>query len=304
MRHVLFFLVAMTGCLASASASAVTGTLTSNYGAPLVVQTTSTTLDVTSDASTDLALGYELDAGYGYIADDALHLFLTGNLAKWIQLEGWIPQSYPIDLFLDTRYGGQNQLLASNPTVESVIADLKKMTGLTFDAGFSADWWFTLQGSYSDSHLLKAYQAELPDAGGGAGAYLGTTPCGGPGTLSGGTNPFGVLVTLDDHNMAGVNNGCGAASGEGVATGMEWVIPLAAIGNPPGCIRVCAFASSTDHSMLFNQVLGPLPSGTCNLGAASVVSFASIPGPQYFTICPIAVTVRNTSWGTIKTVYR
>jgi hypothetical protein len=304
-RNATLALIAFAAAaVAPSRAAAITGTLTPAYGTELVVQTTQTTADAASGTTVELANGYELDAGYGYIADGALHLFFTGNLAKFIQLEGFIPRWLPMDIFLDTRSGGQNQLLPNNPIIETFDADMTKMTGLTFDPGFEADWWFCLEGDLSSITKLKAYQAELPTAGGGAGAKLGVGTCGGPGTLSGGTNPFGVEATLDDRNMAGVTQGCGAASGAGVTTGIEWSIPLAAIGNPTECIRVCAFAANGDHSQLFNQVLGPLPPGTCNLGASSAVNFGGIAGDQFFSVCPAATPTRHSTWGALKSIYR
>ena len=58
------------------------------------------------------------------------------------------------------------------------------------------------------------------------------------------------------------------------------------------------------NSQLFNQVLGPLPPGTCNLGAASGVNFANIAGNQFFEVCPAATPVMHSSWGALKSIYR
>ena len=304
MRRSSLLLAAVALCLMPARARAVTGTLTPDYGPALVLQSTQTTADAASGATVSLANGYELDAAYGFVAGDTLHVFLTGNLAKWIQLEGLIQHWYPIDMFLDTRPGGQNQLLPNNPTVAPYDADMKNMAGLTFDPGFAADWWFCLEGNPSGETNLNAYEAELPTGGGGAGSYLGVADCGGPGVLSGGTSPFGIQVTLDDRNTSGVTNGCGPALGAGVSSGIEWAIPLAAIGHPTGCIRICAFVANGDHTQLFNQVLGPLPPGTCDLGPAPAVNFGAISGDQFFTLCPQATPTRRSSWGALKSIYR
>ena len=78
-----------------------------------------------------------------------------------------------------------------------------------------------------------------------------------------------------------------------------------AIGSPTSCIKVCTFVSNDGGSMVLNQVLGPLPPGTCDLGAASGVDFSAIAGSQYFTVCSqIAVPARAASWGRLKLVYR
>jgi hypothetical protein len=147
--------------------------------------------------------------------------------------------------------------------------------------------------------------AELPTAGGGAGTDLGTTLSGASQPLAGGTNPFGVSVALNDSNTAGVTAGCGAWSGPEIGSGIELVIPLAAIGNPTGCLRVCAFLPSNDQAQLHNQVLGPLPPGTCDLGPAGSVDFGAIPGSQWFTVCPNGPTpTKRSSWGALKSAYR
>jgi hypothetical protein len=304
-RTILAALLAAAALLVaatSASAFTVDGALDPGYGAPLTVQTTQTTNKVQPPGQVDFSVGSELDAGYGFIANGTLYLFLAGNASLWWTLEG-VTEWQPLDLFIDSKPGGQNQLLATNPTIDPFY-DMKSMTGLTFDSGFSADYWLSVGGNSYGFPKLYAYYAELPATGGGAGAFLGNTTCGGPGIPAGGTNPFGIQVTLDNRNTAGVTQGCGPASGAGVTTGIEWAIPLAAIGDPGGCIKVCAFMSRADHAYVFNQALGPLPPGTCDLGPAGGVSFATIPGDQYFTICPAATPARATSWGRVKTIYR
>ena len=286
----------------SASAVTVDGSLDAEYGSPLSTQTTQTGAGDNFGAGTVWgAFGSELDQAYGFVADGVLHLFFTGDLLyePGAELAGrW----HPLDLFIDSTPGGQNQLLSNNPVIVSYYYDANMMAGLTFDAGFEPDHWLSC-GTVLFAPLLRAYYGALPTGGGGAGYYLGYSNPGGPGTLSGGTNPFGIEVAINDSNTGGVAAGCGAASGAGVTTGIEWAIPLAAIGNPTGCIKVCAFVNSEDHSSLMNQVLGPLPPGTCNLGAASAVNFANIPGPQYFSICPTTPALRAT-WGSLKAIYR
>ena len=285
-----------------ADAGGVDGTLDPAYGPALTIQSTQTTLKGGPSTRLDFCDGRELDGGYAYIAEGTLHLFLAGNMPFWWTLEG-TTQWQPVDVFIDSKPGGQNRLLSNNPTIDFYY-DLKTMAGLTFDPGFEADYWLCLGSNNFGYPRLYAYYAELPSGGGGSAAFLGNAMCGGPGTLSGGANPFGFQVTLDDSNHAGVSTGCNAASGAGVVTGVEWAIPLAAIGNPTGCIKACAFLSRADHAVVFNQVLGPLPPGTCDLGTSSAVDFAAIPGDQFFSICGGPVRAQPTSWGRLKASYR
>jgi hypothetical protein len=163
------------------------------------------------------------------------------------------------------------------------------MAGLTFDEGFDADWWLSVGGKGDAGNWphLSAYAAELPTGGGGTGQFLGGILCGGDGTITGGTNPFGIEVAVIDSNRAGVTQGCSPASGAGVTTGIEWAIPLAAIGNPAGCIKLSAIdVGCYDHSCILNQVLGPLPAGICSTIPSDSVDFSTIPGKQYFSACP------------------
>jgi hypothetical protein len=131
---------------------------------------------------------------------------------------------------------------------------------------------------------------------------VGNAGFGAPGTIDGGSNPFGILCSIDLSNTTGVTAGCGASSGAGVTTGVEWAIPLAAIGNPTGAIRICALIARIDGA-ISNQVLGPVPPGTCTLWPAGAVNFASIAGAQYFVVDLTTPTARGT-WGRLKTIYR
>jgi hypothetical protein len=303
-----FLAAALVAFASIASATTVTGTLGPQYGSPMVVQASQSDVGGNSDPYSQVNTNgnSQLNAAYGYILNGTLYLFFTGNLTLWVQLEGGINHWLPLDVFIDCATGGQHQLLANNPTLDPFAYDLKKEAGLTFDTGFAADYWLSFGGSQTRPFwpYLDAYIAALPDTGGGSGAYLGTTLPGPPGVLSGGTNPNDVQVTLDDSNHNGVGGGCGVAASVPVSTGIEWAIPLAAIGNPTGCVRVCAFVASQDHSMVSNQVMGPIPPGTCSLTPAAATNFSSVSGDQFFTICPVATPTFRQTWGAVKARYR
>ncbi len=90
-----------------------------------------------------------------------------------------------------------------------------------------------------------------------------------------------------------------------MTSGIEWAIPLAAIGNPTGDIEVCAFTGGgLQGPGLGNQVLGPVPPGTCALGNPATVNFGAIPGPQFFTVINGATPTLPLSWGRVKLLYR
>ncbi len=300
-------LLLLTLVVPMAHAQLATGRWTPAYGTPLVVQSTQSTGKYGAGGRA-ASTSYELDAAYGYVDGGALHLLLTGNIVMGWNVEGQTIWS-PIDVFLDTRAGGQTQLLPNNPVASPADYDLTTMTGMRFDPGFEPDWWFCAGADplyCCGTYVVKAVMAELPTAGGGAGTLLGDVPLGASAPLSGGSNPGGVSVAIDDSNTAGVTHGCGAWSGPEIGSGIEFVIPLAAIGSPTGCIRVCAFDPVFNgNTPISNQVLGPLPPGTCDLGPAGSVDFGAIPGPQWFTICPSGITTaRRATWGSLKAIYR
>uniref|UniRef100_A0A832MJS9 PEP-CTERM sorting domain-containing protein n=1 Tax=Eiseniibacteriota bacterium TaxID=2212470 RepID=A0A832MJS9_UNCEI len=288
--------VLLAAAAAQAGAQTVDGTLDGSYGLPLSTQTTQTQFGNSSLGAIDYANGSELDVAHAVINGSTLYVFLGGNLESNFN---------KVEIFIDAIAGGQNKLRGDNPNVDfnglNRMGDDGSGNGLTFDAGFEADYWFAVTGGGGPYQLYANY-SELLTGGGGTGYYLGAANAG-AGTLSGGTNPFGVEATINNSNTLGVDGGCDASSGAGVATGIELAIPLAAIGNPTGCIRISAFVNGSGHDFLANQVLGPLPPGTCNLGEPRIVNFEQIPGAQYFTVCA-AVPAEKTSWGKLKTIYR
>ena len=283
----------------AAPAVPIDGTLDAAYGPALSTQAVQTPGD-NSPLDIAHATGSELDQGYAFVVDGVLHLFLAGNVRGYFNVE-FYPQDN-VQIFVDSRAGGQNVLRGDNSGVGFYANTLNLLAGLTFDAGFEPDYWFDCTVGPQDPPVF-AYAAELLGGGGGGGLFLGRTTAGGPGMLSGGTNPDGILATIDNLNTAGVALGCDGASGAGVSTGIEWAIPLSAIGNPTGCFRVCAFINIADpvDAQLLNQVLGPVPPGTCLLGVPSGVSLA---GDQFFTVCPGSTPARPTTWGAMKTLYR
>lgn len=292
--------VALLACVtAPARAITVDGHIEPQYGPPLTTQTTQTSL---GDHPVSGQNGSELDQAYGFVAQGALHLFLSGNFSRFYSEPLIFPDQ--VQLYLDTTPGGQNPLSSSNPSA-GLTVNLQDMAGLGFDAEFQPDYW--IAGAREEFGWFYAHYAELSP--GGEGYYLGKSTLAGDGTLTlsgNATNPHGIRVSVDPTNEAGVTGGCGPSPGAGAVTGAEWVIPLTAIGNPNGLIRICvllARSGGTGDAIVSNQVLGPVPPGTCELGAPGGVNFANIAGAQYFVIDLSTPAVRST-WGRIKQLYR
>lgn len=315
MKPVLLFVLTIVWFSVSlhvleARAVTIDGRLDPEYGPALSTQTTQTSQLVSGDNTlgwVDYANGSELDEAYGYISSGMLHLLLSGNLMSYIAASEPSSTYDYLEIFIDSQAGGQNVLRSDNPDPDAPYAQLNNLAGLTFDAGFAADYWIGYHGGNfpPGPYTSSTFYAEVLTGGGGAGHFLGFGTAGGPGVLTGGTNPHGILVTIDNRNIAGVTAGCGAASGAGVPTGIELAIPLAAIGNPSACVNACVIVDYQYYrsGWLSNQVLGPLPPGTCSLGFGPV-NFAGIPGSQFVTICPASTPTRRPTWGSLKAIYR
>lgn len=295
------------------AAITIDGTAEATYGSAIVTQQLGTAFGDSNSGLVGAANGSELDAAYGIISNGVLYLVLAGNLeANFNHLE----------IFFETGPGGQNTLTNLNPNVD--LNGLNRMgtdgagnaignPGLTFDAAFAANYWISVTGG-GGTYAFYAKYAQLWPGGGGTNGYsLGQTTAG-VGSLTGGTNPFGIQATINNRNTSGVlgpdSSGCYAngapQSPETVTSGVELAIPLGAIGSPTGSVKVCAFINGSGHDYLSNQVLGPIWDGTSffcqgNLGEPTLVNFSTLPGVHYFVVpapaCSYSIDSYNASYG-------
>ena len=293
--------VTVTGTGTAAAAIAVDGTRDPNYGTALALQTTPTGFGDATGGGQTSAGGSELDGAYAHIDNGTLYLLLTGNLES---------NGNRLNLFFDTNSGtGQRLLAANNPDVDN--NGLNRHAGLFFDGGFTADYFLTT--NIQNPAALEATASFAPVNGaGGVGTLLTAAGAGLSKALTFSGSLTGQLA-IDNSNTGGVGPlGASLGTPAAVATGLEYAIPLAALGNPTGPIRVAAFITSGDHGFMSNQVLAGLPDGTANLGNPSVVSFGAFAGNQFFTIAngtaaPVAVasasvlTFGNTTVGSPTT---
>lgn len=267
---------------------ATDGAADAAYGSALAIQTTQTSFGNATLGVVDEANGSELDQLFAEVCDDVLHVTLAGNL---------VSNDANVELFVDVGLGGQNPLrdevvgFGPDTGVNRLGGDGSE-SGLRFEAGFEPDHWFGVDGGGSEPfdgqlYTLRAYSASLPSGGGAAAKFLGVTAAGAAGLLSGGAtdNPHGIRVAIDNRNVAGVDAGTGAASGSGVTTGIEWSIPLEALGNPTDCLRLVAFVTSRDRDVVSNQFLPPVVPGTGSLGDPRSVDMSVLDGRQYEIVC-------------------
>ncbi|MBK8914000.1 MAG: hypothetical protein IPM64_05230 [Phycisphaerales bacterium] len=275
--------VLFPAALLAASAVAqptVDGTLDPLYCAPISVQQNQTGFGNASQGNVGSPTGgSELDAAYAHIDGGVLYLFLSGNLETNFN---------KLEVFFDTVAGGQNRLLGG---VTDGGDNLNRMgannesNGLRFDTGFEADYWFSCTVGNNPLELYADF-ADIPTAAGGTKVYLGTTGAATSGVLSGGTNPDGIRVTINNSNTGGVAGGSGldlSGLAATVNTGIEIAIPLSTLGNPAAPFKVCAFVNGQGHDFVSNQVLGSL-GGIGNLGEPRNVDFSLLAGDQFFTV--------------------
>ncbi|CAN5623438.1 hypothetical protein BH09PLA1_BH09PLA1_18220 [soil metagenome] len=276
--------------LAFAQVPTIDGTRDALYGSPVATQVFQTGFGDNQS---------ELDAGYAYIKDGKLHLFLAGNLES---------NNNKLALFFDTRAGGQNVMRADNPDVNFNNINTK-YAGMTFDAGFSPDYGLFFSrdrdGGTLEGNIYVDF-TELNTNGGGFGGFAGQVhlPANqiGSGTV-GDQNGFPrVTIGYDDSNTAGVGGGSNAltpaevTAAQAVATGAEIVIDLAAFGATENFTMMVGINGS-NHDYWSNQFLAPIQSDGVNpqgnlggdglgnfTGTVGAINFNNHLGNQFFSL--------------------
>lgn len=229
--------------------------------------------------------GSELDGGYAKVSNGVLYLMFTGNLENFAT-----GASNRIELFIDSKTGGENTISNQNPIVTE-FEDVNKMAGIKFDTDFSADYWFNIAPSYqSNKHKVAIYYAEMGNPNGLVDIPLPDVDLSNTNTSYNLTWANGALG-WNNSNVAGVS-GAAVGTPASVTTGFELAIPLSKIGNPTATIKICAFINSAAHDYVSNQVLCGLGGTAANLQSPTVgspnylagVDFSAITGDQFFTI--------------------
>jgi hypothetical protein len=198
----------------SGATPVIDGVLDASY-VQLALQTNQTGFGDNSDGTVEVGTGSELDGLYAVESGGVLYIFLAGNLESNFN---------KLELFFDTESGGQNTLRNDNVDVDfnglnrmGEDPDNPENVGMTFDAGFEADYYFTCTNG-DDPTTIHANFASLE---GWYGDYLGSTTPGSDGTLDGEGNIFGIFCTMDNSNTAGVPGYCKPAGTVDYANGSE-----------------------------------------------------------------------------------
>ncbi len=126
------------------------------------------------------------------------------------------------------------------------------------------------------------------------------------GKLSGDESFYGAIkwvqnvpTAFGDNNPANVPPSGDAAA---AVTGVEFAIPLAAIGGSAANLRLTGWINSGDRTYMSNQVIGGL-SNEGNLGGTSGIDFNTHAGTQYITLNPATVGTAPTIDGTKDSAY-
>ncbi len=207
----------------------------------------------------------ELDAMWVRPEIGGVRIGLSGNLGT---------DASAVAIFLDTQPGGQNQINTS--ALASPPPGLAAMTGTRLESGFDADrlLWVSLTGV-----TVSGYWVELNTGGASTLKLLGRLLVNsGFGLLSGGLNPTGIQVAMDNTNTSGIDVAAGS-NPLTATTGIEIFIPDAALGaggSPCRPVQIMAALIAPDGT--FRSQTLPSAPGNGSLGMAP--NFSTIPGTQ------------------------
>lgn len=251
----------------------VDGTIAGDsYGASVSVQTVETQFG--DNAS-------ELNAAYGTLNGGRLYVALTGNLESNFN---------KLEVLIDSKAGGEN-IYSGLPGNDNTVV----MTGLTFDAGFEADYHLILRRGFAGSPRFDVDFAELGTANFTAYTDVFGGTDAGAGSTGTGVNLSPIEMAYDGSNFAGILGGTNAAdqaAAMAVQTGIEFSIDLADLGFSSGDIKICAFVNGSNHDYASNQFLGGLAAPQGNLGGDGTGTFTgsvnfdlnTFAGDQFFSV--------------------
>lgn len=201
-----------------------------------------------------------------------MRIGLSANLA---------PDGSALVLFFDSIPGGQN--LINTSTLAAPPAGLQQLSSTHLEPGFDADRILYLDAT---GGILSANWVELSTGTTHAKKYLGRQSVNSTvALLSGGSNPTGIQVALDNTNTQGVDSVSATAST--AITGFEIFIPDAALGaSATFCRPVLLMAALVAPDGSFRaQALPPVANAS---GIAP--NFANIPGSQFVQAYSTIVT--------------
>lgn len=245
----------------------IDGTADAGYGAALSTQNTNTQFgDNTNPDPIISSGGSEIDQVFAVVQGDRLYVTITGNLeANFNKYE----------IYIDSKSGGVNTLGAGLPTAvdgycctigagvnlpDPSTGALQRQAGLTFDAGFDADYYLTFSRGgentgaslgYADGTGFYAITAHYADLQGGTSQSLGMQlgPRGLPNVLRGPLGgDFNENKTVGGEDLLTWQRGFGQfdgtievaakadgdSNGDGIVDGVDLGTWQSDYGNSPG----------------------------------------------------------------------
>ena len=225
MRRPMMVLGGLLALAALAHAQVDGRNIPNKYGAPLASQTNYTGFGDRVDPNQ--TEGSELNQLFVKCVNGVLYIAVTGNL------EG---NGNSIHLYIDT---GRSQSNTFNLTTGCINCSVQGMSGVLFD--HNPDYVLGVN-RFDDGQGNDNIYVDLHDVVNNQSTYLGASATNsGNGTLSGGNNAAGVQAALDNSNLQGVTSDRDNIGNPATATtGLEVAIPLSALGNPQGEIKILA----------------------------------------------------------------
>ncbi len=213
-QYALAFSVSLISAGAVMAQPVIDGTADASYGPALFTQNTDTGFgnNVNPDPRNSSA-GSEIDQVFGTVDGGFLYLMITGNLES---IDGEGPFN-KLEIFIDSEAGGVNVLDGLNlPTAvdghccripftqlpDPTSGALQRLSGLTFDAGFTADHYITFSNGIESGiggplgvsgWIGTTHYAELGNGSAGASSAVG-------GVL----DPFGDALAADRTTTLGL----------------------------------------------------------------------------------------------------
>jgi hypothetical protein len=222
MRRPTMVLMGLLAMASLAHAQVDGRNIPSKYGAPLASQTNYTGFG--DRVSLDQTSGSELNQLFIKCVNGVLYLAVTGNL------EGR-PFSNSIHFYIDT---GRNPNNTFTLTTGCINCSVQGMSGVVFD--HKPDYVLSVS-HFDDGQGNDNIYLDLHDVVNNRSTYLGAVAVGaGEGTVA-----QGVKAGFDNSNLQGVTSDLNNIGNPATATtGLEVAIPLSALGNPQGEIKILA----------------------------------------------------------------
>ncbi|MER3558946.1 MAG: hypothetical protein C4336_05485 [Armatimonadota bacterium] len=224
-RSMMMTAFALMAVVATAQTIAIDGrNIPSEFGSPIASQTNYTGF---GDRLATHNWGSELNQLFVRCVNGVLYIGITGNL------EG---NGNSIHLYIDT---GRSTSNTFNLTTGCINCSVQGMSGVIFE--HKPDWAIGIN-RYDDGQGNDNIYIDLHDLVNNQSTYIGAVSVGtGANQPQGGDNTANLRAAFDNANVDGVTSDPNNLGDPATATaGLEMAIPLSALGNPTGTLKILA----------------------------------------------------------------